>query len=229
MREPLTRTLELASFLAARGWVCVPPSRGRTLSWPPTSHTVKLMFLYSTVSTLKPALEAVGRRQARGSRSTRGRRARRLGPIATLWGRRTDSGDGRHDLAELELVQDRRLTGGVQSHLCEQREEQQRALSGACLAQPPLAKVLCARAWCCRPPGCLPLALTPRTIRMRISFFAISRASSREMARPMAACVLLSLFLPAAARGGGKKGWLGWCERSEMRRQRFSRSSCDAR
>ncbi len=25
-----------------------------TLSWPPTSHTVKLMFLYSTVSTLKP-------------------------------------------------------------------------------------------------------------------------------------------------------------------------------
>jgi hypothetical protein len=26
-----------------------------TLSWPPTSHTVKLMFLYSTVSTLKPA------------------------------------------------------------------------------------------------------------------------------------------------------------------------------
>jgi hypothetical protein len=27
----------------------------RTLSWPPTSQTVKLMFLYSTVSTLKPA------------------------------------------------------------------------------------------------------------------------------------------------------------------------------
>jgi len=25
-----------------------------TLSCPPTSHTVKLMFLYSTVSTLKP-------------------------------------------------------------------------------------------------------------------------------------------------------------------------------
>lgn len=24
------------------------------MSWPPTSHTVKLMFLYSTVSTLKP-------------------------------------------------------------------------------------------------------------------------------------------------------------------------------
>ena len=27
-----------------------------TLSWPPTSQTVKLMFLYSTVSTLKPAV-----------------------------------------------------------------------------------------------------------------------------------------------------------------------------
>lgn len=26
-----------------------------TLSWPPTSQTVKLMFLYSTVSTLNPA------------------------------------------------------------------------------------------------------------------------------------------------------------------------------
>jgi len=25
-----------------------------TLSWPPTSQTVKLMFLYSTVSTLNP-------------------------------------------------------------------------------------------------------------------------------------------------------------------------------
>lgn len=29
-----------------------------TLSWPPTSHTVKLMFLYSTVSTLKPVVKA---------------------------------------------------------------------------------------------------------------------------------------------------------------------------
>ena len=28
----------------------------RTLSCPPTSQTVKLMFLYSTVSTLKPAV-----------------------------------------------------------------------------------------------------------------------------------------------------------------------------
>ena len=27
----------------------------QTLSWPPTSQTVKLMFLYSTVSTLNPA------------------------------------------------------------------------------------------------------------------------------------------------------------------------------
>jgi len=30
-----------------------------TLSWPPTSQTVKLMFLYSTVSTLNPALNEV--------------------------------------------------------------------------------------------------------------------------------------------------------------------------
>jgi len=37
-----------------------------TLSWPPTSHTVKLMFLYSTVSTLKPA-QGVAPRQ--GSRT----------------------------------------------------------------------------------------------------------------------------------------------------------------
>jgi hypothetical protein len=32
-----------------------------TLSWPPTSHTVNEMFLYSTVSTLKPALGEGGR------------------------------------------------------------------------------------------------------------------------------------------------------------------------
>ena len=30
--------------------------KGRILSWPPTSHTVKEMFLYSTVSTLNPSL-----------------------------------------------------------------------------------------------------------------------------------------------------------------------------
>ena len=36
----------------------IAPENGKlqlTLSWPPTSQTVKLMFLYSTVSTLKPA------------------------------------------------------------------------------------------------------------------------------------------------------------------------------
>ena len=32
---------------------------GRILSCPPTSHTVKLMFLYSTVSTLKPMVGMV--------------------------------------------------------------------------------------------------------------------------------------------------------------------------
>ena len=30
-----------------------------TLSWPPTSQTVKLMFLYSTVSTLNPMVGMV--------------------------------------------------------------------------------------------------------------------------------------------------------------------------
>ncbi|BAT95249.1 hypothetical protein VIGAN_08193300 [Vigna angularis var. angularis] len=33
--------------------------RVNTLSWPPTSQTVKLMFLYSTVSTLNPASNEV--------------------------------------------------------------------------------------------------------------------------------------------------------------------------
>ena len=37
----------------------------RTLSWPPTSHTVNEMFLYSTVSTLKPG--EGGARTERGS------------------------------------------------------------------------------------------------------------------------------------------------------------------
>merc|ERR1711934_692288 len=32
---------------------------GSTLSWPPTSHTVNEMFLYSTVSTLKPMVGIV--------------------------------------------------------------------------------------------------------------------------------------------------------------------------
>ena len=47
-----------ASSPTSAGSHCRPPRTRpqRTLSWPPTSHTVKLMFLYSTVSTLKPAL-----------------------------------------------------------------------------------------------------------------------------------------------------------------------------
>ena len=50
-----------------------------TLSWPPTSHTVKLMFLYSTVSTLKPAGRQGGRgkKAGRGGRSGGGRSGRR--------------------------------------------------------------------------------------------------------------------------------------------------------
>ena len=63
-----------ASFLPV-----IPPcsrnytKRAPTLSWPPTSHTVKLMFLYSTVSTLKPAaprkpVHACSQTQARCAR-----------------------------------------------------------------------------------------------------------------------------------------------------------------
>ena len=55
-----------AAAPGARGPPAGPPRRLRTLSWPPTSHTVKLMFLYSTVSTLKPA-GRWGRRRAGGA------------------------------------------------------------------------------------------------------------------------------------------------------------------
>jgi len=55
--------------LTCRSRKCLPQTREKavceqsqgkansvsTLSWPPTSQTVKLMFLYSTVSTLNPA------------------------------------------------------------------------------------------------------------------------------------------------------------------------------
>ena len=48
--------------------------RGRILSCPPTSHTVNEMFLYSTVSTLKPAEESQKREDVnigeRGAGST---------------------------------------------------------------------------------------------------------------------------------------------------------------
>lgn len=47
----LTSVLELFEAVSCS---CTSLLGSRTLSWPPTSHTVKEMFLYSTVSTLNP-------------------------------------------------------------------------------------------------------------------------------------------------------------------------------
>lgn len=58
------------------------------------------MFLYSTVSTLKPRIAG-----AVSARWTRG--------VAKL----TDCGNGGDDLAELQLVEDGGLTGGVEANL----------------------------------------------------------------------------------------------------------------
>ena len=55
------------------GGPCGRELRARTLSWPPTSHTVNEMFLYSTVSTLKPAHT---RRRAASASARGGFRAR---------------------------------------------------------------------------------------------------------------------------------------------------------
>lgn len=86
--------------------------RAPTLSWPPTSHTVKLMFLYSTVSTLKPG----GTRAGPRSRLLANPSARRALPQARRSGR-TDSGDGCDNLAQLQLIQNRSLTSCVQTDL----------------------------------------------------------------------------------------------------------------
>merc|ERR1711998_559827 len=51
---------------------------GRILSWPPTSHTVNEMFLYSTVSTLKPMVGMVVTCAARKSRMSRGGKRKQL-------------------------------------------------------------------------------------------------------------------------------------------------------
>lgn len=83
---------------------------GLTLSWPPTSHTVKLMFLYSTVSTLKPARTRTPVRAC-----SKPKRAPRF-PSADR-GVRTDSGDGRHNLAQLQLIQDCGLARRVKTDL----------------------------------------------------------------------------------------------------------------
>lgn len=77
---------------------------GRILSCPPTSHTVKEMFLYSTVSTLKPRVAA----RIRGSTALE------------TWVILTDSGDSGDDFTKLELVEDGCLTSSVETNL--QRE-----------------------------------------------------------------------------------------------------------
>lgn len=55
------------------------------------------MFLYSTVSTLKPDRWDV------------------RGPATETWAKRTDGRDGGDDLAELELVQNSGLAGGIEA------------------------------------------------------------------------------------------------------------------
>jgi len=62
---------------------------------------VKEMFLYSTVSTLKPD-------------ATAGLRALSM---LKVWIVLTDGGDCGNDFAELELVQDGRLTSSVETDL----------------------------------------------------------------------------------------------------------------
>lgn len=76
--------------------------RGRILSWPPTSHTVNEMFLYSTVSTLKP-LDSIHTISPCRTRQTTSRL--------------TNSGDGGDDFTELELVEDGGLTSGIKTNL----------------------------------------------------------------------------------------------------------------
>jgi hypothetical protein len=92
------------------------------LSCPPTSHTVKLMFLYSTVSTLKPTQirrYADTEKRRNGDREIRrygdrvrgcngGGRNRRVGwqlrGLQALRENLTDGRNGGHHLAQLELV-----------------------------------------------------------------------------------------------------------------------------
>jgi hypothetical protein len=93
-----------------------------TLSCPPTSHTVKEMFLYSTLSTLKPVKIR--------ARTLQRADVRRNGQLNVAdWGcnradektelsnaPRTDGGDGRHDLTQLQLVQNRGLASGIETN-----------------------------------------------------------------------------------------------------------------
>ena len=98
------------------GWRCDGLSY-ETRTCPPTSHTVKLMFLYSTVSTLNPAQRGADTRvdvRRRKNKNTKEEAtphvaARPTGPTEP---KRTNGGDGGHHLAELELVQNCGLRGG---------------------------------------------------------------------------------------------------------------------
>ena len=109
-----------------------------TLSWPPTSQAVKESFLYSTFFTLKPGEEEGGGggrgegavvREMRAARS--GKRTAKTGaPFFSLSPPAlpghaapllTNRGDGRHDLAQIQLVQDGGLTRGVEPDLGRER------------------------------------------------------------------------------------------------------------
>ena len=63
------------------------------------------MFLYSTVSTLKPGGREEGRQWRAGD------------DVGDVIGTRTDGGDSRDNLAELELVEDGGLTSGIKTDL----------------------------------------------------------------------------------------------------------------
>ena len=111
----------------------------RTLSWPPTSHTVNEMFLYSTVSTLKPGwLVGGGVSHGTSSRwrtsSFTSRRFERvlatrqiyapdlerlvlLDPLINPKKTLTDGGNSGDDLPELELVQNGGFTRGIETNL----------------------------------------------------------------------------------------------------------------
>eukprot|EP00955_Chlamydomonas_euryale_P101711 365366-Chlamydomonas_euryale.AAC.5 len=69
------------------------------------------MFLYSTVSTLKPA------RQERDPQCANGWFAN-VSPSLPLRKRLTDSWDGSDNFSKLELVQNGRLTSSVEPNLC---------------------------------------------------------------------------------------------------------------
>ena len=63
------------------------------------------MFLYSTVSTLKPGGREEGRQRRAGD------------DVGGVIGTRTDGGNSRDNLAELELVEDGGLTSGIETDL----------------------------------------------------------------------------------------------------------------